>query len=47
MTKFIGLGAKTYSYLINVGREDKKEKKCAIEKNLNYETCLEATQLDN
>ena len=47
MTQFIGLRAKTYSYLINVGSEDKKEKKCAIEKNLNYENCLEATQLDN
>ena len=26
MTQFIGLRAKTYSYLINVGSEDKKEK---------------------
>ena len=42
-TKFIGLRAKTYSYLIDKGREDKKAedtKKCVI-------NCLEATQLEH
>ena len=53
MTKFVGLRAKTYSYLNNDDSEDKKEKgrkKCVIKRNLkfeNYKNCLEATQLEN
>ena len=53
LTKFIGLGAKTYSYLIDDGSEDKKAKgtkKCVINRKLefeNYKNCLEATQLEN
>ena len=53
LTKFVGLRAKTYSYLIDNGSEDKKgkdTKKCVIKRKLkfeNYEICLEATQLDN
>ena len=53
MTKFIGLRAKTYSYLIDDSSEDKKAKytkKCVIKRELkfeNYKSCLEATQLDN
>ena len=53
MTKFVVLRAKTYSYLINDGSEDKKtkaSKKCVIKRKLkfeNRETCLEATQLEN
>ena len=38
MTKFVGLRAKTYSYLIDDGSENKKaktKKKCVI-KNLNF-----------
>ena len=38
MTKFVGLRAKTYSYLIHDGSENKKakgKKKCVI-KNLNF-----------
>ena len=53
MEKFVGLRAKTYSYLVDDGREDKKAKgtkKCIIKRKLRFETyknCLEATQLDN
>ena len=53
MTKFVGLRAKTYSYLIDDASEDKKAKgtkKCVIKRKLkfeNYKNCLEATQLDN
>ena len=53
MTKFVGLRAKTYSYLIDDGNEDKKAKgtkKCAIKRKLrfeNYKKCLTATQLEN
>ena len=53
MTKFVGLRAKTYSYLIDDGSEDKKAKgtkKCVIKRKLkleNYKSCLEAAQLDN
>ena len=53
MTKFVGLRAKTYSYLIDDGTEDKKAKgtkKCVIKRKLefeNYNNCLEVTQLDN
>ena len=49
MTKFVGLRAKTYSYLIDDGNEDKKAKgtkKYAIKRKLKFEKCLEATQLD-
>ena len=38
MTKFVGLRAKTYSYLIDDGSKDKKAngiKKCVIKRNLN------------
>ena len=53
MTKFAGLRAKTYSYLIDDGSEGKKAKgtkKCVIKRKPkfeNYKNCLEATQLDN
>ena len=53
MKKFVGLRAKTYSYLIDDGSENKKAKgtkKCVIKIKLkfeNYKNCLEATQLDN
>ena len=46
MTKFVGLKAKTYSYLVNDGSEDKKQK--AQKRKLkyeNYKNCLETTQL--
>ena len=52
MTKFVGLRAKTYSYLIDDGSEDKKAKgtkKCVIKRKLkfeNYKNCLEATKLE-
>ena len=51
MTKFAGLKAKSYSYLIDDGSEDEKAKgtkKCVIRRKLkfkNYKNCLEATQL--
>ena len=53
MTEFVGLRAKTYSYLIENGSEDKKSKstkKCVIKRKPkfeNYKNCLEATQLEN
>ena len=53
MTKFVGLRAKTYSYLIGDGSEDKKAKgtkMCVIKRKLkfeNYKICLEVTQLKN
>ena len=53
MTKFVGLQAKTYSYSIDDGIENKKTKgikKCVRKRKLqfkNYKNCLEATQLDN
>ena len=40
-TKFVGLRAKTYSYLIDDGSEDRKTKgtkKCFIKRNLNLRT---------
>ena len=40
MTKFVGLKAKTYSYLIEDGRKDKKAKgtkKCVIKRKLKFE----------
>ena len=51
MTKFIGLRAKTYSYLIDDGTEDRKAKdtkRCLIKIKLkikNYKNCLETNQL--
>ena len=53
MIKFIGLRAKTYSYLIGDGSEDKKAKgtkNCVIKRKRklgNYKNCLEATRLEN
>ena len=53
ITKFVGLRAKTYSYLNHGDIEDKKaksRKKCVIKRNLkfeNYKNCLVATQLEN
>ena len=53
MTKFVGLKAKSYSYLIDDDNEDKKAKgtkRCVIKRKLkfeNYKNCLEATQLEN
>ena len=53
MTNFVGLRAKTYSYLIDYGSEDKIAKgikRCIIKRKLkleNYKNCLEATQLYN
>ena len=53
MTKFVGLRAKTYSFLIDYGSEDKKAKgtiKSVIKTKLkfeNYKNHLEATQLEN
>ena len=49
ITKFVELRAKTYSYLIDDGSEDKKAKgtkKCVIKRKLkfeDYKNCLEAT----
>ena len=39
MTKFLGLKAKTYSYLIDNGSEDRKSKgtkKCILKRNLDF-----------
>ena len=49
MIKFVGLRAKTYSYVINDGSKDKKQKvhKKRILKFENYKNCLQATQLEN
>ena len=53
MTKFVRLRAKTYSYLIDDVREDKKSKgrkRYIIKRKLkseNHRNCLEATQLHN
>ena len=53
MRKFVGLRAKTYSYLIVDSSEDKKAKyikKCILKRKLkivNYKNCLEATQNEN
>ena len=52
-TKFVRLRAKTYSYLIDDGSEDKKvkgTKNCAMKRKLKFQdhkNCLEATQLQN
>ena len=51
MKEFVGLRAKTYSYLIDDGSEDKKAKgtkKCVIKRKLkfqDYRNCLEAVQV--
>ena len=51
ITKFVGLRAKTYIYLVDDSSEDKKAKdtkKCVIKRKLkfeNYKNCLETTQL--
>ena len=52
MTKCVGLIAKTYSYLMDDGSENKQQKaqKLISQKKLkfeNYKNCLEATQLDS
>ena len=53
MTKFVGLRAKTYTYLIDHSSEDKKAngtKKCLIKwkrKFENYKNCLKAAQFEN
>ena len=51
-TKFVGLRAKTYSYLIDDSSEDKNAKgfkHCVIKKlkSENFKKHLEATQLEN
>ena len=49
MAEFVGLRAKTYSYLIDDCKEDKNAKntkKCVIKRKIkfeNYKNCLEAT----
>ena len=51
--KFVGLKAKTFSYLIDDGSEGKKAKDtkwCVIKRKLKFENnknCLEATQIEN
>ena len=51
--EFVGLKAKTYSYLIDDGSEDKKAKgmkKCVIKRKLkfeNFKNCSKATQIEN
>ena len=51
--KFVGLRAKTYSYLTDDSSEDKKAKgtrKCVIKKKLKFQdcrNCLDAIQLNN
>ena len=52
MKKFVGLKAKTYSYLIDDGSEDKKAQKSLSKKKRklkfeNNKNCLEAIQLEN
>ena len=53
MSEFVRLRAKTYSYLIDGGSEDKKAKgtkECVIKKKFkfeNYRNCLEVTKLKN
>ena len=51
MKEFIGLKAKTYSYIIDDDNEDEKEKrKWVIKGKLkfkDYKNCLEANQLEN
>ena len=50
MTKFVGLRAKTYSYLIDGGSEDKKikgTKKGVIKRNLKFENYLKKLKFEN
>ena len=50
LTKFIGLRAKSYSYLIDEDKKAKGTKKCVVKRKHkfeNYKNCLEATQLEN
>ena len=53
MIEFVILRAKTYSYLMDVGSEEKNSKdtkKCVMKRKIkleNYINCLEATELDN
>ena len=50
MTKFVGLKAKTYSYLIDDSNGDKKAKgakKCVIKRKLEIQNDKKATQLEN
>ena len=53
MKNFFGIGAKSNSYLIGNGSEDKKakgRKQCVKKRKRkfeNYKNCLEATQLKN
>ena len=53
MTKFVALRARTCSYLIDDGSEDKKTidtKKCSVKRKLKFEdckNCLEGTQPEN
>ena len=53
MEYFVGLRAKTYSYLKNNNDEDKKAKEtkmCVMKRNLkfkDYEKCLKASQIEN
>ena len=52
MTKFVGLRAKTFSYLIDDGSEDKKAKgikKCIIKGKIKFENkinCLKKSEID-
>ena len=53
MTKFVGLQAKTYSYLLDDGSDDKKAKgtkHCVMKRKIkfeNYKNRLEATQAED
>ena len=50
MKEFIGLRTKTYSYLTDDGREDKKAKSTknvSQKENLDYKNCLDTSQLEN
>ena len=50
MTEFVGITAKTYSYLIDDGSEANGTKQCVLKRKLkfeNFKNCLEATHLDN
>ena len=50
MTKFVGLKAKTFSYLIDDSNGDKKAKgakKCVIKRKFEIQNDKKATQLEN
>ena len=50
MKEFVGLRAKTYSYLKDNNDEDKKAKECFINVKIkfeDYKNCLEAAQIEN